>query len=375
MRTPWRPNNEAERRMQQAWDQGDADAFADLLMSSPLFLPGFEVDAEGRQRLLTRNRDGQTYLLVFTSVEALREAVGTVTTGWRQTSFAELARALPDPTWGLVVSPQTPIGAYLGPEQVRAMAEELPDEPAFHAANEKERMMRAAQQEGVPAIYLNLLIVSDVLLALARPATAGDLGRPDFPWRITYVDGLPTISVFTSPERVRDGFTEAVPTVEVGMVKLVRAWPDPRYRLAVNPGSGISSLFTGAQVADLLLWAHKVAEEAASATAPPPVTDIRPLEVSVGQDAVNLYLGDGYDKVSGQVRLAGTGGDPFGYLVRWYGDPTGTPPGRSVTDLVLPHGAQLIRVTAGEELVMGSYDAELHRWNPAIADALRGFLT
>ena len=95
----------------------------------------------------------------------------------------------------------------------------------------------------------------------------------------------------------------------------------------------------------------------------------------MAQHAVNLYLGDGYDKVSGPVRLPGTGGEPFEYRVRWYGDPAVSPPGQSVTDLVLPHGAQLIRVTAGEEMVMGSYDADLHRWNPAIADALRGFLT
>jgi hypothetical protein len=367
-RTSWQPANDVERRMRQAWDQGDADAFADLLMESPLFLPGFEVDAEGRQRLLTRSRGGQTFLLVFTSVEALREAVGTLTTGWRQTSFAELAAALPDPTWGLAVSPHTPIGAYLGPEQVRAMAAELPDEPVFHAATEKERLMRAAQQEGVPAIYLNLLVVSDVLLAVDGPAVAADLGRPEFPWRVTYVDGLPTVSAFTSPRRVREGFPEGVPTVEVGMVKLVRAWPDPRYRLAVNPGSAIASVFTGAQVPDLLQWAYQVAASA-------PVGDVQPLEVTVAQNAVDLYLGDGYDRVSGPVRAAGTGGDPFGYLVRWYGDPAAVPPGQTVTDLVLPHGAQLIRVTAGEEMVMGSYDAELHRWNPAIADALRGFLT
>lgn len=363
--------------MQDAWDSGDAEAFADLLTESPLFLPGFETDAEGKQRLLTRNRGDQTYLLVYTSVEALREAVGPLTTSWRQTSFGELARAIPDPTWGLVISPHTPIGAYLGPEQIRKMAELLPDEPVFHPADEKERLMRAAQQAGDPAIYLNLLVISDVLLAVGAPAEAADLTRPDFPWRVTYVDGQPTISVFTSALRAREGFDADAPTVEVGLVKLVRAWPDARYRMAVNPGSAISSLFTGSQVPDLLRWAKKLAQERApgSASEAPAAPVVRPLEVSVGSDAVDRYMGDGYDMVSGQVRLPGTGGDQFGYLIRWYGDPAATPPGQSVTNLLLPHGAQLIRVTAGDELVVGSYDAEVHRWYPAIGDALRGFLT
>jgi hypothetical protein len=372
--------------MREAWAAGDADAFADLLVKCHLYLPGFPVDDAGEQRLLTRRRGDQTFLLVFTSVEALHEAVAPRTHGWRLTSFAELTRAWPDPAWGLAVSPHTPIGAYLGPEQVRQLAERVPAEPAFHPADEKERAMCAAHQVGDPAVYLDLLVVSDVLVPITALASAEDLARPDFPWRVTYVDGLPTVSVFTSVNRLRESIADEVPTVRASFVRLARAWPGPAYRLAVNPGSAISATFTGSQIPDLVRWAQGLALRQAGSldsdvsdgspatpVAVPP--DVRSLEVPVTQAEVDRYLVDGYDRVSGVVRSAGTGSDRYGYLVRWYGDVTRTPPGRPVTELVLPHGAHLIKLVVGEEVVLGSYDAELRRWNPSIADILRGFPT
>jgi hypothetical protein len=282
-----------------------------------------------------------------------------------------------------VVSPHTPIGAYLGPEQIRQMAESVDGEPAFHAADEKERAMRAAQEIGDPGVYLDLLVISQVLVPLTAPAEPGDIGQAGFPWRVGYVNGLPTISVFTSLPRLRESIAEPVPVVEVSMVSVIRAWPDPAHRLAVNPGSAMEANFTGAQVPDLLHWAQELvireqrrhAEGGQPATAAPARPEVRRLELTVAEVEIRRYLVEGRSLVTGVVRLAGTGALDFGHLIRWYGDLEELPASRSVVELALPHGAQLVKVTAGEEAVMGSYDAELRRWNPAIADALRGFLT
>lgn len=440
--------------MARAWARDDADGFADVLLACDLYLPGFPDSGEGGQRLLTRERDGQTYVLVYTSVEALREATELVTGGWRRVTFAELAGAWPDDSWGLAVSPHTPIGAYLGPGQVRELAEEVAAEPAFEPADERERAMRAAQQAGDAEVYLDLLVVSDVLLPVTGPADPRDLARPGFPWLVRRSGGDATVPVFTSQRRLRDawpGSGEAPPVIRVPFVALAQVWPDNRYRLAVNSGSAMTAVFTGAQVPDLVRWAQELVlrdtsrrQSSRPSTVPPPAAadpavapaatsspvvappaasspvvapsavappaepaplaslpdaspqaaspaatytpaDISPtaappavmgaqmrrVQVMIGSDVAERFLTAGGDRVSGPVQPAAPTGADDGYLVRWHEESAG-PAERQVTELPLPHGAQLIRLIAGQELVVGTYDIELGYWRPSLINVLRG---
>jgi len=387
----WEPANDVERTLRHAWERDDTGLYLRTLAVAPLYLPGFDdqrarTAGEPVQRLLTRQRGGRTFLLVFTSPEALYDAVGEVVDGWRLTTVAELAQAWPDPEWGLVVSPTAPVGAYLDPDEFKALAGLVADEPVFHPVGRAEALMFGALRTSDPGSYLDVLVVSRVLLPLSAPAAAEDLGRPRFPWRVETLDGLPTISVFTSAQRLAEVVPEPVPTTRVDIMALAQAWPDPSWRLAVNPGSAIAATFTGGQVADLVDWARGLVGRLGIAPDGPvngedvpaqaPLGAVPELEMEIEPSAVERYLSDGYDRVSGVVQRAGTAAVPVdGYVVRWHHEVAAGPvpvPGQAVRDLPVPSGARMYRRLAGGESLLASYQAELGRWIPAVVDLLRG---
>ncbi|AEV84434.1 hypothetical protein ACPL_3539 [Actinoplanes sp. SE50/110] len=373
----WAAANSAERRLARAWADDDADSFADVLLHADLFLPGFPDDGASGQRLLTRERGGRTFLLVYTSVEALQEAIPAVGVGWRRTTFAELVGSWPNPAWGLAVSPHTPIGAYLDAEQVRLLGEEVAAEPPFAPGGERERAMRAAQRAGDAEVYLDLLVTADVLLPLAGPAGADDLGKPGFPWLVERVDGAATIAVFTSRQRLPDP-ADRPAVVEVPLLSVVRAWPGAAYRMVVNPGSPMVAEFTGAQVPDLWRWAQElvlrrtVPTHKGAVDVPVAGPRMRRVQALVDSSRALEWLAAGGGLVTGSVAPAGAAGILDGYLVRWHEDDAGGAATRQVVGLVLPYGAQLVRLVAGHELVVATYDAELSWWRPSIMSVLRG---
>jgi hypothetical protein len=379
-RPEWEPANDVERTLRYAWDRDDPELFVRTLAGAPLYLPGFAGGGRGGtgqpQRLLTRRRGQRTYLLVFTSPEALYAGVGEVVEGWRPTSLTELVQAWPDPDWGLAISPTTPIGAYLDQEQVAAIAEALADEPAFQPADDAEAAMFHAQRGSDPGSYLDVLVTSRVLLRLAEPAGAEDLGQPGFPWRVEPLDGEPTVSAYTSARRLAEAVPEPVPAVSVEVLALARAWPDPAWRLAVNPGSAIAAVFTAAQVAELVSWSRLMAARSGAADPAVPTPAPAPqmaVEVVVDAAEADRYLSAGHDRVTGLVHRAGTApADAGGYLVRWY--PVGPVPdaGQSVRDVTMPSGARLYRLAGGAAHHVATYDDQLRRWVPAVADLLRG---
>ncbi|BCY11093.1 SseB family protein [Actinoplanes sp. L3-i22] len=370
----WTAANSVERRLAKAWADDDADTFADVLLACDLYLPGFAEAGDDGQRLVVRERDEQTYVLVYTSVQALHEAMEHVTDGWRRVTFAELAGSWPNERWGLAISPHTPIGAYLGPEQVQELAGEVAAEPAFRPADERERAMRAAQQSGDAEVYLDLLVTSDVLLPVDAPARPGDLRRPGFPWLVRRAAGDATIAVFTSSRRLTEaGFQGA--TIRVPLLSVVRAWPGDGYRLTVNPGSAMESAFTGAQVPDLFRWAQELVRRRTPETvvssgkdepvAPPMIR----VQAEITADRAKSLLEQGGARISGTVTAAGPSGIVDGYLVRWH-VAAGTDPG--LAEVTLPHGAQLVRLVSGHEVVVGTYDTELAWWRPSVLNVLRG---
>jgi SseB protein N-terminal domain len=362
----WAPANETERILYDAWRSRDTVGFLRTLAEAPLYLPGFAA-REGSQRLLTWRHDAQTFLLAFTSPEALYQGLTDVVDGWRLTSMSELIAARPEVDWGIVVSPNAPIGAYLLPDELAEIGKLLTDDPTFHPASVAEAVMYRGQQDANPGAYLDALVVSPVLMPVRAPlaatSTPSDLDRDDFPWRVETLDGVPTVAVFTSEQRMAEAITEPVPVMSVDAMALARAWPDPAWQLAVNPGSAISATFAGAQLADLIAWGLRLLAQERATSAPAPEW----VEMEVAVADVDRYLLGGYDRVDGEVRPSRSVPLPHGtHVVRW-------PRGDSLVDASqVPSGAQIYRIDPSGDRLIATYQSDLRRWLPAVADLLRG---
>jgi hypothetical protein len=237
----WSPANETERTLGAAIEAGDAERYTRLLAGAPLYLPAYP---DGH-RLVTYVRDGQTYVVVYTSPEALRRAADERIAGWRVTSLVEVVANRPDLDWGVTVSPTTPIGTYLTPDTLREMFAAIGPDDLFRPANAVETAMYLGRRDGDPALVLDALVLATVLVP-----TSAD-GR----WRVT--DG--TLPVFTSGARVLEALGDGVDTRPVEMMAVLRGWPGEASRLDVNPSSAIPATFTAAQIRDLETWAGHLA--------------------------------------------------------------------------------------------------------------------
>jgi SseB protein N-terminal domain len=258
--TPWTPANDVERELHDAVAGGELADVVQVLALAPLFLPGFpstgDSDAAPRQRLLTRERDGVPYVLVFTSPEALYRIVRT--DGWRQTTLQEVAGGIPQ-GWGLAVNPATPVVVLIPPEDLAGLVPTEAGMAGFEPANEVERLIRDALVAPDPDVLMDVLVTARVLAST----------------QAVLMGGLPTVPVFTSPERYADCFGGRdtagagrssdegarpdpakadmdVPTVTIDLVAALRQWPGSDHRLAVNPGSPIAITLRGDRIPDLL---------------------------------------------------------------------------------------------------------------------------
>lgn len=244
----WRPSNDVEDRLLDAATAGDLAEMLRIVAGAPLLLPGFEdVDAaypdEDRRRLMTRARDGVPYVLAFTSPETLHRTVEA--DGWRLTTLTELAGGIPE-GWGLAIDPATPVVVLVQPEAVADLVPTRASVAHFVPANEVERLLTEALVSPDPQVALDVLVISSVIV----------------PVRAIEVDGVPTVAVFTSPERYDDflaGRDLDVRTVTMDLVAVLRQWPGPEYRLGVNLGSPISLSLRGERVAELLRYAENLA--------------------------------------------------------------------------------------------------------------------
>lgn len=244
----WRPSNDVEDRLLDAATAGDLAEMLRIVAGAPLLLPGFEdADAaypdEERRRLMTRARDGVPYVLAFTSPETLHRTVEA--DGWRLTTLTELAGGIPE-GWGLAIDPATPVVVLVQPEAVADLVPTRASVADFVPANEVERLLTEALVTPDPQVALDVLVISSVIV----------------PVQAIEVDGVPTVAVFTSPERYDDFFAGRdldVRTVTMDLVAVLRQWPGREYRLGVNLGSPISLSLRGERVAELLRYAENLA--------------------------------------------------------------------------------------------------------------------
>jgi hypothetical protein len=93
-----------------ALDVGDVATALTLLRPAQLLLPISEAAAAGAEApgWATHEGPGRTWLLAFTSVEAMQTASGGAVRSGRISSLPELAAGWPDPRWGLAVDPGLP---------------------------------------------------------------------------------------------------------------------------------------------------------------------------------------------------------------------------------------------------------------------------
>lgn len=201
-------------------------------------------------------------------------------------------------------------------------------DPSFVPANEVEEALLSAAGEGSTDSFLSTLLLAKVLLPVPADAPQGALpGEDKFAWRTETIDSEQYVVVFTSEQRLRAHLTDPVDTTSVKFAQLIRAWPDPTWSFAVNPGTPVGATLPGAQILALANWAAEVGlgadsdledeaeppvEMAAPAAPPEAVQAAAPdgakqptvMQKVVPPAQVDYYLERGYDRVSGFVHRA-----------------------------------------------------------------------
>ncbi|GAA4073145.1 SseB family protein [Actinomadura miaoliensis] len=108
---------DVDKALADARERGDQDAYLRLLSGATLYLPdpgSSEAPGGGDGRHYATARFGEgTFVLAFTSPEAMDTSLRGQAVHHRTSSLAELARHWPHPDWQLAVNPGLPSAAYL----------------------------------------------------------------------------------------------------------------------------------------------------------------------------------------------------------------------------------------------------------------------
>ena len=148
-----------------------------------------------------------------------------------------------------------------------------------------------------------------------RISDAGDVVRG-----FLDVGGDDVLAADDDDARLAERVDELGQTVVVKFIQLIRAWPDPAWSFAVNPGTPVGATLPGGQIVALASWAAEVGlgidSEDEAAQAPAAVEEVpaptrEPARDEHGQPPmmqkvvapghVAYYLERGYDRVSGFV--------------------------------------------------------------------------
>ncbi|POM27666.1 hypothetical protein BTM25_20840 [Actinomadura rubteroloni] len=171
-------------------------------------------------------------------------------------------RTEPSPTETQVDLPA--VNDEAGWEDLRDQHRALPRDKArapFEPANDVERELLRAASTDDHDLFLQTLAGAEVLLPVPddmdytlRP------GRPGFPWRTREADGVTTVPVFTSPERLVEEAQRTGANAEyltLPFTTVLRYWPDKEWPLAVNAGSPAGGTVHAEQLPGLATWADQ----------------------------------------------------------------------------------------------------------------------
>ncbi|WP_433247204.1 SseB family protein [Streptosporangium sp. CA-135522] len=120
----WQPANVFEERLGEALAVGDLVFCLGLLRHAEFVLPITTAAAAGHEPVVwpIEADDERTWLMVYTSIEAMRAGTGGAFQHGRVASLPELAAAWPDLRWGLAINPGLPVHFFLEPGAVARLA-------------------------------------------------------------------------------------------------------------------------------------------------------------------------------------------------------------------------------------------------------------
>ncbi|MEV4255533.1 SseB family protein [Spirillospora sp. NPDC049652] len=121
---------ETERALTIARERGDQDGYLDLLARATLYLPAPGTDGEGGRHFATAEFGGGTFVLAFTSPEAMDRSLRGQAVHHQTSTVAELVRDWPHPDWRLAVNPGLPSASYLDTHMLPKGPPPAPQTPA-----------------------------------------------------------------------------------------------------------------------------------------------------------------------------------------------------------------------------------------------------
>ncbi|MBT2210996.1 SseB family protein [Actinomadura sp. NEAU-AAG7] len=341
-----------ETALTEAREQGDQRRYLEILTDAVLYLPALDAPKDDRRFATARFGEG-TFVLAFTSPEAMDRSLQGQAVHHRQVSLAELTEGWPHPGWRLAVNAGLPSASYLDADAISNPGDRVP----------------ASAAAAVPA---------------PRPPGDGRAGRS-----------------WIRRRRPRARVPEAAATAQPS--EGLRRPPDAEE--AAEAAECPRSVAGPSRSAE----SRGAADAAADPPPSPAESDHAPLaadgEVVIVQkvlreEHVRHYLEGGFDLVAGHVHrlqdvrelttpealVRGLGllydGSPFTpadesvFVIRWAavrpslfrasghapGEATPIPEFETASQR-LPHGAELLRIDAsGTASLVAVYDADLRTW-------------
>ncbi|MGP4023729.1 TY-Chap domain-containing protein [Actinomadura sp. 3N407] len=144
---PARPaGSTLETALAEARERGDQHGYLELLARAVLYLPAPGDPGSAEHQFATAQFGDGTFVLAFTSPEAMDRSLQGQAVHHRQASLSELSRHWPHPDWQLAVNPGLPSASYLDanalfePEEPRKPAGPTPPAPSdVHVAGASSR--------------------------------------------------------------------------------------------------------------------------------------------------------------------------------------------------------------------------------------------
>ena len=131
---PWTASSDFERELEEAFAAGDTGRCWGLLMPAQIVMPTTRAAHEGREetRWATYADDERTFVMAYTSFEAMALATSGNLEYGVITQLDELAATWPDPAYGLAINPGLGVSFYFESGMVARLAAppiELTDTP------------------------------------------------------------------------------------------------------------------------------------------------------------------------------------------------------------------------------------------------------
>lgn len=316
----WEPANDLEQQLFDAMQRGEQDRYFQVLGATDLLLP-IPMDANGAPNptgWATWAYEGRTYLLAFTSREAMTSTLGQYAGEFRTARLGEISARWPDQSWWLAIDFGLPIAGYLpanfvsqitgvpaGQSADQAPPDETPaadppaqpadpsawapaaeqpaadttdavpeqgvaDQPAasepgpapgqngeFQPANEAEEALLRSAAAGDRKTFMDALLAAYTLIPVPPGVTTQPaVTDPSFPWPSIDRGGYVQVPIFTSTERMRERVGDA-PYAVAPFVLVLENWPHRDWSLALNPDTPIGATLDGERIGELADWARQ----------------------------------------------------------------------------------------------------------------------